>query len=229
MRRLHLVAALSLLMFASCHRTPGVPVLALEECDPAGYIACVRQDAFASIPLVGTGVYLTYSSRRAPGTSGRNAWDMSGLGLGGWSINFVQRYDKASRLLISGDGSWRLVDSVSLPSGEQAVPSYDGTLAYVFDSSGHHVRTVDARLGAELIKISYDDAGRLAKLYGFTNSQPIHVSVQRDSNGRAQSLVGADGGGNPSGVGREGPLDRCDESSGSTNTRCMESSGPCGI
>ncbi|HEV3513879.1 MAG TPA: hypothetical protein VGS05_19385 [Candidatus Sulfotelmatobacter sp.] len=119
---------------------------------------------------------------------------MNGLGLGGWSINFVQRYDKASRLLISGDGSWRLVDSVSLPSGAQAVPSYDGTLAYIFDSSGHHVRTVDARLGAELIKISYDDAGRLAKLYGFTNSQPIHVSVQRDSNGRAQSLVGADGG-----------------------------------
>ena len=206
MRRLHLVAALSLLMFAACHRTPRVPVLALEECDPAGYITCVRQDAFASIPLVGTGVYLTYSSRWAPGPSGRNAWDVNGLGLGGWSINFVQRYDKASRLLISGDGSWRLVDSVSLPSGEQAVPSYDGTLAYVFDSSGHHVRTVDARLGAELIKLSYDDAGRLAKLDGFANSRPIHVSVQRDSSGRAQSLVGTDGGATRLGLDDKGRL-----------------------
>ncbi|MBV9181332.1 MAG: RHS repeat protein, partial [Acidobacteria bacterium] len=192
MRRSFLVAVFSLLILAACHRAQ-VPTLALEECDPAGLIPCTHQEAFASIPVTNTGVYLTYSSRWASGPSPQGGWDASGLGLGGWSLNLVQRYDKAKRLLISGDGSWRVVDSVALPSGEQAVPSYDGTLAYVFDSTGRHLRTVEARLGIELIRASYDGAGHLAGLDGFTNVQPIHVSVRRDSTGRAQAIVGGDG------------------------------------
>lgn len=192
MRRSLVIAALSLLTLAGCHKTSRIPALALEECDPARFIPCLRQEAFASIPITDTGAYLTYSSRWLPGP--QHVWDANGLGLGGWSLNFVQRYDKASRLLTSGDGSWRLVDSVSLPSGEQAVPSFDGRLAYIFDSAGHHLRTMDAHLGTALIKISYDGGGRLAKLDGFRNGQPIHVSVERDSSGRARSLVGTDGG-----------------------------------
>lgn len=122
MRGSLLVVAFSLFTLAGCHKTSRVPALALEECDPARFIPCARQEAFASIPITDTGAYLTYSSRWLPGP--QHVWDANGLGLGGWSLNFVQRYDKASRLLTSGDGSWRRVDSVSLPSGEQAVPSY---------------------------------------------------------------------------------------------------------
>jgi RHS repeat-associated protein len=175
-------------------KAPGEPILTLEECDPARYMPCAQQEAFASIPITDTGVYLTYSSRWAPASPRQHLWDANSVGLGGWSINVLQHYDRASRLFVSGDGSWRVTDGVALPSGEQAVPSYDGSLAYIFDSAGRQVRTADGHLGTELIKVSYDSAGRLAKIDGFMNGQPIEVSVQRDSSGRTQSLVGTDGG-----------------------------------
>ena len=194
MRRLCAAVVFFSLALTACHKPPAVPMLVLEECDPGGYIPCAQQEAFASIPVVDTGVFLTYSSRWAGGSSEQHAWDAPGLGLSGWTINFVQRYDKSNRLLVSGDGSWRLADSVALPSGEQAVPSYDGSLGYIFDSAGRHVRTVDGHLGTELIKISYDSAGRLAKVNGFVNGQPVHVTVQRDPSGKPQALVGTDGG-----------------------------------
>jgi RHS repeat-associated protein len=193
MRRLFAAVAFSLLTLTACHKAPAVSALALQECDPAGYIPCGRQEAFASIPVTNTGVYLTYSSRWTSGQAGQHVWDAATLGLGGWSINVLQHYDKASRVLANGDGSWHLTEGVALASGESAVPSYDGSRAYVFDSAGRHLRTLDGRLGTELIKISYDSAGRLARIDGFTNGRPIHVSVQRDSDGRAQSLVGTDG------------------------------------
>jgi hypothetical protein len=140
MRRLFAVAAFSILTLAGCHKASRVPALALE-CNPARFIPCA-QESFVSTPITGTGVYLTYSSRWLPGPSGQHVWDVNGLGLGGWSINFVQRYDRASRVFISGDGSWRLVDRVSFSFGQQAIANYDGTLAYIFDSAGHHMLAV---------------------------------------------------------------------------------------
>src|SRR5579872_2498815 len=192
-RSVYGIAALSLLALAACHKSR-VPALALEECDPAGYVQCLQQRAFVSIPVTDTGAYLTYSSRWAPSASGQHIWDASGLGLGGWSINLLQHYDKTNRLFISGDGSWRLTDSVALPSGETVVPSYDGSAAYIFDAAGRHVRTVDGLLGNELAKISYDSAGHLLKFEGFSNGRPILVSVQRDPNGAPKVLLGIDGG-----------------------------------
>ena len=184
-----------LLVFSSvaCHKHGTVP-LALEECDPAGYIGCIQQNAFLSIPITDTNLFLTYSSRWMIRQAEQGSWDAQPLGLGGWSINLVQRYDRANRILISGEGSWRIADGVKLHSGELAVPSYDGALAFIFDSAGRHTRTVDGHLGTELVKISYDSAGRLMQLDGSVNNQPVHVSVQRDASGAAQSLLGIDGG-----------------------------------
>ncbi|HZQ21875.1 MAG TPA: RHS repeat-associated core domain-containing protein [Terriglobales bacterium] len=171
-----------------------MPTVELEECDPAGFIDCIRQDSFLSIPITDTNLFLTYSSRRPNGPSGQDVGDARVLGLGGWSINLVQRYDRANRILISGDGTWRITDGVQLPTGEFVVPSYDGAMAYVFDSAGRHVRTVDGHLGTELVKIIYDSAGRLLQLYGSANGRPVHVSIRRDTSGVAQALVGIDGG-----------------------------------
>lgn len=185
---LGIVLVCAVLIWRHFHSRQGLTSLALEECDPTAYIPCAPQEAFASIPVTETGAYLTYSSRWTPSPSGQHVWNANTLGLGGWSINFVEHYYKASRLLVSGDGSWRLTDSVALPSGEQVVPSYDGSVAYIFDSAGRNVRTVDGRLGTELLKISYDGAGRLAKVTGFMNGQQIQLSVLRDSSGRARSL-----------------------------------------
>ena len=194
----------------------GPPPLALEECDPAGYISCMQAATFVALPVTDSNLFLTYSSRWAPGVSGQPRWDACSLGLGGWSIDIVQRYDEASRLLIGGDGSWRLADGVKLASGELAVPSFDGSVAYIFDSAGRHVRTVDGHLGTDLIRISYDSVGNLAGLDGSANGQPVHISVQRDSRGVARALSGIDGGTTTLGIDDEGRLTRVTDPAGYT-------------
>jgi RHS repeat-associated protein len=184
--------SLSLLLVAC--RKNGTPGLALEECDPAGYITCLQQNAFLSVPITDTNLFLTYSSRWGDHGSRRQSPDATSLGLGGWSLNLVQRYDFKNRLLIGGDGTWRRVDGIKLPSGELAVPSYDGTEAYIFDSAGRHLRTVDGRLGTELVRVSHDSAGRILQVDGSGNGQPAHVLVQRDADGNLRGFVGIDGG-----------------------------------
>jgi len=203
---------LMLLTFSGCHRTSSGPmseqsnVTGLEECDLAGYIPCVEPAAFLSILVPDSGLYLTYSSEWVPGSPMGSAADARTLGLGGWSINFVQRYDAGHRILFSGDGSWRVADSVALPSGERAVPSFDGSVAYIFDSAGHHVRTVDGHLGTVLIRFSYDAAGRLTQVDGVQDGEPVHASVERNPDGTARALVGTDGGTTALAVDEKGQL-----------------------
>lgn len=195
-RRNHFATEFALLLLiasVACVKH-GKPPLTLEECDPAGFIPCVQAAGFVSLPIADSNLFLTYSSRWKPGVRGEPDWDARFLGLGGWSINVVQRYDSANGLLISGDGSWRLGSAVKLPSGEVAIPSFDGSVAYIFDSAGRHIRTVDGRLGTDLIRISYDSAGRLLSAEGSANGQPVRISVQRDSRGVAHAIAGIDGG-----------------------------------
>jgi hypothetical protein len=68
------------------------------------------------------------------------------------------------------------------------VPSFDDNFAYLFDSAGRHIRTVDGRLGTDLIRISYDSAGRLLSIERSANGQPLRISVQRDLRGVARAL-----------------------------------------
>jgi hypothetical protein len=124
-----LIALLALVVLPGCRKN-GNPPLALEECDPTGYIPCIQQNAFLSIPLTDTNLFLTYSSRWS---SKQAAWDTRPVGLGGLSISLIQRYDRNTRVLSGGDGSWRLADGVNLPSGEFAVPGHDGATAYIFE------------------------------------------------------------------------------------------------
>jgi hypothetical protein len=176
-RGLHRLLALLLLLSAAACQRNNTALLALEECDPAGLIACIREDALLAIPLTDTGLHLTYSSRWTTRQSPGASWDAHPLGLGGWSINVLQRYDPASRILMTGNGAWRIVDATKLASGETTVPSYDGAVAYIFDSVGRHVRTVDDHLGTELLSIRYDEAGRLEQVNGYVNGSPVHLAV----------------------------------------------------
>ena len=61
---------------------------------------------------------------------------LASLGLGGWSLDVLHWYDPANGIVLDGDGGWRLAKAVPLPNGEQAIASYDGRLAYVFDARG---------------------------------------------------------------------------------------------
>jgi YD repeat-containing protein len=208
--------AITLLIASVACVKHGKPTLAIEECDPAGYIPCVQAAGFVSLPIADSNLFLTYSSRWMPGSRGEPDWDARSLGLGGWSINAVERYDNTTGRLISGDGSWRLVDATKLPSGEMAVPSFDGSVAYVFDSAGRHIRTVDGRLGTDLIRISYDSIGRLSSIEGSANGQPLRISVQRDSRGVAHALSGIDGGATTLALDDNGHLSSVTDPAGNT-------------
>jgi YD repeat-containing protein len=183
---------MALLALAACDKSGGPSnqitrrwPATIAECDPAGYIRCISDAVSISIPVANTGLSLTYWS--SPGG------DSTTLGIGGWSIDAVRRYDRTRGVLTDGHGQWRAVHGVSLPSGEIAVPSYDGAEAYVFDSAGHHVRTVDGYLGTVLLKLEYDAGGRLDRVDGSVGEQPVHVVVQRRPDGAPYALVGTDG------------------------------------
>ena len=173
---------------------PTADLLALEACDLTGYVPCEHQAVLLTQPIAGTGVALTYSSEWAPGRKDRHGWDASAEGLGGWSLDVLQRYDPVAGVLLSGDGSWRFEKGVTLASGERVIPTYDGLRAYVFDVKGRHVRTVDALLGTTLLTFTYDSSGRLAGADGSLDGTPIHVVVERQTDGTLSGLVGLDGG-----------------------------------
>ncbi|MFZ0130059.1 MAG: RHS repeat-associated core domain-containing protein [Candidatus Dormiibacterota bacterium] len=172
---------------------PDLAALTLDECDPAAFVACNQQAAFLSIPIADTGLSLTYSSQWAPARTDRPNWSASSLGLGGWSLDVVQRYDIADGILIGGDGSWRFASGVSAASGGRVVPSFDGSVAYVFDSAGRLVRTVDGHLGIVLLTFTYDSSGRLTSVGGTANSGPAHLTVRRAPDGTPVALEGIDG------------------------------------
>jgi RHS repeat-associated protein len=219
MRTREALLCLALCALAACHRAPSsfeVPqVLRLAECDPASYVPCIRQRSFLSIPIVNSGLNLTYSSEWRFGPNGSPLWDNSNLGLGGWSLDPLQQYDRANHVLISGDGSWRITDAVPLPSGESAVPSYDGLLAYIFDAAGRHVRTLDGRFGSELITVKYDPSGRLLSIAGYVGGYRVGISVERDAEGRAHRLTGIDGSATTLTLNDEGSLTRVEDPTGS--------------
>ena len=127
--------------------TPGQPSSgpsALDACDPAGLVACDQQAAFLSIPIADTGISLTWSSQWAPGRTDRPGWDASGLGLGGWSLDVVERYDATNHVLVGGDGSWRFVTGVALPSGGlMAVSSRPRLIHWAASRSSRTTRTAD--------------------------------------------------------------------------------------
>ena len=120
-------------------------------------------------------------------------WDSNSVVLGGWSLDAHQRYDVANGVLVSGDGSWRLVSPTDLPGGEHAIPAFSPHSYYAFDSNWRHVRTVDGTTGATLMTFTYDADGRLLSVRGFRSGQPVSLDVQRNADGSPRALVGMGG------------------------------------
>ena len=184
-----------------------VSPLALRQCDEAGFIPCAPQAVELSIPLAGTGLALTWSSDWVASKGEMPGWSADSLGLGGWSTTVVQRYDPATGTLLPGSGAWRLVESpLGIDGGRTAVPTFDGTRAFVFDTAGRHVQTVDARLGMTLTSIEYDADGRLSSVHGTSDLGPVGLTVERAADGTATGIRGIDGGEIPLELDREGRL-----------------------
>ncbi|HET9851634.1 MAG TPA: RHS repeat-associated core domain-containing protein [Candidatus Limnocylindrales bacterium] len=180
--------------------------LKLEACDPGGLLPCEHRAVVISEPVAASGVSLTYSTEWADGRLDRPVWNADALGLGGWALDVLQRYDPERGVLLSGDGSWRFAVAVDIGERERAVPTYDGLRYYVFDSGWRHVRTVDSTTGATLLSFTYDDAGRLSGISGPGGGSPVALTVQRGPDGSLRSLASSNGIGTIANVNGDGML-----------------------
>ncbi len=167
--------------------------LDLEVCDPERWATCMTDDAHATITLVGTGLRLTYDSRWAVASDFGGTWSARSLGLGGWSLDVIDRYVESERVWLPGDGSWRRATPTDLGGGERAIAHLDDQLVDVFDEAGRHVRTIDGILGATTLMLSYDAAGRVIAVDGHVEDLPVALDVERSESGGLVAFVGAGG------------------------------------
>lgn len=167
--------------------------LALEQCDAEGLLPCEHQAVVLAEPLAATGVSLTYSSEWADGRIDRPVWNADSLGLGGWSLDVLHRYDQENGVLLSGDGSWRIAEAIDIGDGERAVAAYDGFRYFVFDQEWRHVRTVDSVTGTSVVNLTYDESGGLSSVRGNLDGVRIELTVERSADGEPQAMLGMDG------------------------------------
>jgi YD repeat-containing protein len=167
--------------------------LTLEACDPVGFMPCEQQALVIVEPVAASGVSLVYSSQWADGRTDRPAWSAASLGLGGWSLDVLHRYDPGNGILLMGDGSWRAAEAVDIGSGQRAVPSFDGFRYFVFDAEWRHVRTVDTATGSELLAFTYDDQGRLTDARGQGPDGPVELTTERAADGALRAVLGLGG------------------------------------
>ncbi len=113
------------------------------------------------------------------------------LGLGGWTLNVLHSYNREGRTIFLGNGDQRVTtarNGSSLPGSsilDIFVVAEDGSELYIFNSTGRHLRTLDALTGSVRFQFTYDGAGRLVTITDGDNNV---------------TTVGHDGSGNPSGI-----------------------------
>jgi RHS repeat-associated protein len=94
-----------------------------------------------------------------------------------------------------GDGNNHRIRRVAAPlqgfsATDFAIPSEDGSLLYQFNSTGRHLRTLDALTGAVLYEFTYDSAGRLANVIEKTGGTDNVTTIQHDGSGNPTKIIG---------------------------------------
>ncbi|MBA3476731.1 MAG: RHS repeat protein, partial [Actinobacteria bacterium] len=165
---------------------------AVEDCEDFVFVPCPRQVATLSLPLAGSSFSLRYASDRVPGRLAAPSLDARPLGLGGWSIDVLQSYDIAAKVLVQGTGERRRVDATSLTmdgTAVLAVASEDGSAVYVFDAAGRHLQTFDAITGTKVYAFGWGPSG----LDSITEPGGRVTRVRRDTAGSPIEVVAARG------------------------------------
>lgn len=114
-----------------------------------------------------------------------------------------------------GNGRIRRV-SQALPGvavGDFTVPSRDGSELFLFNSSGRHLRTLDAITGAVRYEFLYDAGGRLMAVTDLDGEVTI---IERDHRGNPTAIVGPYGQKTMLGLDAEGYLSRVSNPAGET-------------
>jgi RHS repeat-associated protein len=74
----------------------------------------------------------------------------------------------------------------AVSSSDLFLPAENGSEVYVFDSSGRHLRTLNALTGATLYQFAYDSAGHLNTI---TDGNGNVTTIQHDTNGNPTAIV----------------------------------------
>ena len=179
------------------------PVIESPEKDPCIVEACTiavqNQSLGETVDIVGTPFSLNYQSERVEGRSGANSLAVSyAKSLGGWSVNVHHSYDTDGGGLFLGDGTHRSEDDLGsvfqvnsaltgFSIGEYIIAAEDGNEVYVFDSSGKHLRTLDALTKALRYQFTYDSDDRLTTI---TDGYGNVTTIERDTSGNPTAIVG---------------------------------------
>jgi YD repeat-containing protein len=118
-----------------------------------------------------------------------------GSGDGGFATKASLRY--VLGLGTSPDGSYYIADGravvrrVGVPpssfvTGEQILPSEDGSQVFVFDARGRHLRTLDALTNAVLYRFEYDSAGLLTAVVDVHGNE---TTIERDNTGAPMAII----------------------------------------
>ncbi len=99
-----------------------------------------------------------------------------------------------SLFIAPGDGGSRLLRvSPALPGFDGTaylIASPDGSVLYLFDSEGKHLRTVNALTGGVLFEFGYDVEGRLASVTEKTGATDNVTTIEHDAGGSPTAIVG---------------------------------------
>lgn len=110
------------------------------------------------------------------------------LGFGGWLPSNYHFYDHARKTLYRGDGSTRVVGS--LTSGSNfLVPEEDGSVVFEFDSAGRHLYTRSGLLGTTLATFNYTSNLLTSVTEPFSRT----TTFTRDGSGNLTSITSPDG------------------------------------
>lgn len=105
---------------------------------------------------------VTITNRGPGGTVSANgivqigAWNAKALGINGWVPNVVNFYDKNTRKLYLGEGSF-IANTGTTYQGGFSAPNKDGSELYIFDQSGKHIKTLNGLTGDLKYKINYNE------------------------------------------------------------------------
>ncbi len=107
------------------------------------------------------------------------------------------RFNNAQRISIGANGHTYIADSPnfifdvhnplpSIGSTDLSVPDGGGSILHQFDSTGRHLRTVDAVTGTVLAQMGYDANGLLTSV---TDRDGLVTTIERNSNGDPTAIV----------------------------------------
>lgn len=131
--------------------------------------------------------------------------------------------DNSLHVALASFGVGRIaLGQTKLKLNELVVPDPDGNEAYVFDSGGRHLRTVDPRTGASRLVFGYDKNGQVVSI---TDAFGQVTTIQRNAQGAPTSIVAPDGTTTMLTVGADGNLASAADPLGGTTAMTYDAAG----